>query len=53
MGADFSNGGQVHGDCLTCPFHGWKFNSVDGKVSEIPYTAKPGIIYVNETITIF
>lgn len=41
LGADLSNGGQVHGDCITCPFHGWKFNSVDGKVSEIPYTAKP------------
>lgn len=31
--------GEVNGNCLTCPYHGWKFDST-GKCVEIPYFPK-------------
>jgi nitrite reductase/ring-hydroxylating ferredoxin subunit len=34
LGANLANGGIVHDNCLTCPFHGWVFNG-EGKVSLI------------------
>ena len=30
-------GGQVEGDCLRCPFHGWRFDGDGGACIEIPY----------------
>ncbi|EDO43280.1 predicted protein, partial [Nematostella vectensis] len=38
LGANLGVGGQVVGNCLQCPFHGWKFRGDDGKCSEIPYS---------------
>ena len=35
MGANMAFGGAVEGDCIRCPFHGWKFDA-DGKCVEIP-----------------
>jgi len=32
-------GGTVVGDCLRCPFHGWKFDA-DGQCVEVPYAPK-------------
>ncbi|XP_066294298.1 cholesterol 7-desaturase nvd-like [Branchiostoma lanceolatum] len=40
LGADLAVGGQVVGDCLQCPFHGWKFRGEDGKCMGIPYAEK-------------
>lgn len=40
MGANLAVGGRVVGDCLECPFHGWKFRGHDGKCTEIPYADK-------------
>lgn len=40
LGANLGIGGQVVGDCLQCPFHGWKFRGSDGKCTEIPYSDK-------------
>jgi phenylpropionate dioxygenase-like ring-hydroxylating dioxygenase large terminal subunit len=40
LGADITVGGQVDGDCVTCPFHGWKFDG-SGRNTDIPYTGKP------------
>ena len=36
LGAHLGHGGQVKGDCIQCPFHGWVW-SADGSLSEIPY----------------
>ena len=38
LGANLGIGGRVEGDCIQCPFHGWKFRGSDGKVTEIPYS---------------
>lgn len=38
MGANVAIGGKVVGNCLQCPFHGWKFRGDDGKCVEIPYS---------------
>lgn len=40
MGANMAVGGRVIGDCLECPFHGWRFRGHDGKCTEIPYAEK-------------
>lgn len=38
LGANLGVGGKVIGNCLQCPFHGWKFRGEDGKCVEIPYS---------------
>ncbi|XP_072015574.1 cholesterol 7-desaturase nvd-like [Amphiura filiformis] len=40
LGANIGVGGQVKGDCIQCPFHGWTFNGSDGKCIDIPYSSK-------------
>ncbi len=37
FGAHLGFGGTVEGDCLVCPFHGWKWDS-EGRNVEIPYS---------------
>ena len=37
LGAHFGYGGQVQGDDLICPFHGWRFNA-EGHNTLIPYS---------------
>lgn len=37
LGAHLGIGGVVKGNCLSCPFHGWEFDST-GKCQKIPYT---------------
>ena len=39
LGAHLAYGGKVVGDCIDCPFHGWRFNR-DGKCTVIPYAGK-------------
>ena len=39
LGAHLGYGGQVDGDCIICPFHGWKWDR-DGANVDIPYSAK-------------
>ena len=39
LGAHLGHGGRVDGDCLVCPFHGWKWDSAGANV-EIPYSTK-------------
>lgn len=34
-GASFALG-EVHGESIACPYHGWQFNAEDGKCSHIP-----------------
>lgn len=36
LGAHLGHGGQVRGECITCPFHGWRFTA-GGELHEIPY----------------
>jgi nitrite reductase/ring-hydroxylating ferredoxin subunit len=43
LGAHLGVGGQVEGDCLRCPFHGWKFDGETGKCNDVPYDER-GII---------
>jgi len=38
LGADLSAGGKVVGDCIECPFHGWKFDGKSGQLVDIPYS---------------
>ena len=40
LGADLGAGGQVVGECLQCPFHGWEFSGTDGQCVKIPYANK-------------
>ncbi|XP_071498559.1 cholesterol 7-desaturase nvd-like [Diadema antillarum] len=37
LGANIAVGGLVKGNCLMCPFHGWKFEGKEGKCVDIPY----------------
>lgn len=38
LGANLAIGGQVVGNCIQCPFHGWEYRGSDGKCTKIPYT---------------
>lgn len=40
LGANMAEGGQVKGDCLECPFHGWLFRGDNGNCEHIPYAEK-------------
>src|SRR5690554_6009815 len=46
LGAHLGHGGRVEGDCIRCPYHGWKFDG-SGKNVEIPLTDR-----VNRAVTI-
>lgn len=39
MGAHLAYGGEVRGDSIVCPFHGWRFDGA-GRCVEIPYCRK-------------
>ena len=36
FGVHLGHGGQVKGDCIRCPFHGWEFRASDGECQRIP-----------------
>ncbi|XP_078670418.1 cholesterol 7-desaturase nvd-like [Branchiostoma floridae x Branchiostoma belcheri] len=40
LGANLGVGGRVVGNCIECPFHGWRYRGEDGKCMHIPYAAK-------------
>lgn len=40
LGANMAIGGVVHGNCLECPFHGWRFDGETGSCTVIPYAEK-------------
>ena len=40
LGANLGVGGQVRGNCIECPFHGWQFDGDTGQCTAIPYAAK-------------
>src|SRR5688572_20437098 len=37
LGAHLAVGGKVEGDCIRCPFHGWRYEGTTGRCNEIPY----------------
>ena len=37
LGAHIGVGGRVEGDCIRCPFHGWRYDGDTGQCQEIPY----------------
>lgn len=37
LGAHLAVGGKVEGDCIRCPFHGWRYEGSEGRCDEIPY----------------
>src|SRR5262245_16268002 len=39
-GAHLGHGGRVHGDTITCPFHGWRFDG-DGACVHAPCVETP------------
>jgi len=39
LGAHFSEGGTVQGNCVRCPYHHWQFGR-DGACQSIPYSQK-------------
>ena len=39
LGAHLGHGGTVEDDCITCPFHGWRFDA-EGANTEIPYSER-------------
>ncbi|SHN46512.1 Rieske 2Fe-2S domain-containing protein [Cryptosporangium aurantiacum] len=40
LGAHLGHGGKVEGDCVVCPFHGWRW-APDGTNRSIPYQDRP------------
>ena len=52
LGADLSEGGKVKGDCIQCPFHGWKFDP-SGKCVEIAYQSPLHPDYVKSKLLPF
>ncbi|EEC12717.1 conserved hypothetical protein [Ixodes scapularis] len=40
LGAHLGVMGRVVGDCIECPFHGWRFRAKDGACTHVPYSAK-------------
>ncbi|XP_040066096.2 cholesterol 7-desaturase nvd-like [Ixodes scapularis] len=40
LGAHLGVMGRVFGDCIECPFHGWRFRGEDGACMHVPYSAK-------------
>ena len=44
LGAHFGYGGQVQGDDLICPFHGWRFDAQGAKVIFAPGDPVPAHI---------
>lgn len=40
LGAHLGHGGHVEGDCLQCPWHGWRWTT-DGTNHSIPYVDRP------------
>ncbi|OXA56100.1 Cholesterol desaturase daf-36 [Folsomia candida] len=48
LGAHLGVGGEVKGDCIQCPFHGWEFDGEkEGKLTRIPYAEKvPGFAQI-------
>ncbi|CAN7990856.1 unnamed protein product [Ixodes pacificus] len=40
LGAHLGVMGRVVGDCIECPFHGWRFRAKDGACTHVPYAAK-------------
>lgn len=40
LGAHLGEGGTVEGNCIRCPFHGWRYDGETGRCAGIPYAAK-------------
>ncbi|KAM7304748.1 hypothetical protein ISCGN_014648 [Ixodes scapularis] len=40
LGAHLGVMGRVVGDCIECPFHGWRFRGKDGACTYVPYASK-------------
>ncbi|XP_022087430.1 cholesterol 7-desaturase-like [Acanthaster planci] len=40
LGANLAVGGSVQGECIECPFHGWRYRGSDGKCVKIGYAEK-------------
>lgn len=40
LGAHLGVMGRVVGDCIECPFHGWRFSGKDGACTHVPYAKK-------------
>ncbi|CAN7993104.1 unnamed protein product [Ixodes hexagonus] len=40
LGAHLGVMGRVVGDCIECPFHGWRFRGEDGACAHVPYASK-------------
>lgn len=45
LGANLGVMGRVVGDCIECPFHGWRFRGKDGVCTHVPYASK-GVIFI-------
>ena len=45
LGAHLGIGSRVVGDCIECPFHGWKFRGEDGQCMAIPYSAGKSTVF--------
>ncbi|KAM7304749.1 hypothetical protein ISCGN_014649 [Ixodes scapularis] len=40
LGAHLGIMGRVVGDCIECPFHGWRFKGDNGACTHVPYASK-------------
>lgn len=51
LGAHLGVMGRVVGDCIQCPFHGWKFQADTGVCTDVPYASQtPSFVKVKTWI---
>ncbi|KAH9360768.1 hypothetical protein HPB48_018223 [Haemaphysalis longicornis] len=52
LGAHLGVMGRVVGDCIECPFHGWRFEADTGACTHVPYAAKvPDFVKIRKWTT--
>ncbi|NRA32823.1 MAG: Rieske 2Fe-2S domain-containing protein [Polyangiaceae bacterium] len=40
LGAHLGHGGKISGDCISCPFHAWKYDGKSGDLVDVPYAKR-------------
>ncbi|KAH6945539.1 hypothetical protein HPB50_008915 [Hyalomma asiaticum] len=52
LGAHLGVMGRVVGDCIECPFHGWRFQGDTGACTHVPYASKvPDFVKIKKWTT--
>ena len=46
LGANIAVKGMVKKDCISCPYHGWKFDGDTGHCVDVPYSNDPSKVNI-------